>query len=505
MAEVERLKNRKAPIDMDSEEFRRLGHRLVDQVAELLDTLRNCPVTPGESPAIVRQALRADRSLADDGMDAGMLMEGTTNLLKVHSLFNGHPRFWGYITSSAAPVGILGEMLAAAVNANVGAWTLSPMASEIEAQTVRWISEFIGYRKDCGGLLVSGGNMANFICFLAARTSQAEWEVRQTGLNGKQAKQLRVYATRETHTWIMKAADLFGLGTDSIQWIETDKKQRMVPESLRQRIETDRARGEQPMLVVGTAGSVSTGTVDLLDELASVCHESEVWFHVDGAYGGFAAHAPGAPEELRGLSKADSVAVDPHKWLYAPLEAGCALVRDADALRKTFAYHPPYYHFGEETTNYVDLGMQNSRGFRALKVWLALQQVGRAAYLDMIGDDIALSKELARSLLQHPELELITQELSTATFRYIPLDLLAARGKQDVEKYLNELNTEILKRIEKSGEAFLSNAVVDNKFVLRACIVNFRTTLEDVQALPAIVLRLGREADRELRPQKLHQ
>ena len=190
--------------------------------------------------------------------------------------------------------------------------------------------------------------------------------------------------------------------------------------ALAERIAADKAAGDLPFIVVGTAGSVSTGAVDPLVEIGSLCREQGIWFHVDGAYGGFAAAVPDASADLRALADADSVAVDPHKWLYAPLEAGCALVREAEALRRAFSYHPPYYHFEEQATNYVDFGPQNSRGFRALKVWLALRQAGASGYRRMIGEDIALSRALADAVVAHPELELVTQDLSITTFRYVP-------------------------------------------------------------------------------------
>jgi len=209
---------------------------------------------------------------------------------------------------------------------------------------------------------------------------------------------------------------------------------------------------------------------------------------------------PGAAPELDGLARADSVAVDPHKWLYAPLEAGCVLVRDAAALRAAFAYHPPYYHFGVEATNYVDYGLQNSRGFRALKVWLALRQVGRQGYLRMIGDDLALARRLHERVAVHLELEPLTRALSITTFRYVPQDLRKRLRDAAAEEYLNRLNQELLDRLQKDGETFVSNAVVRGRYVLRACIVNFNTTVADVDALPGIVARSGRRIDDELRP-----
>ena len=490
---------RQAPLAMDAATFRALGHRLVDQLAESLDAVPRGPVTRDESPSAVREALDLSAPLPESGMDAGPLLERTAQLLFEHSLFNAHPRFFGYITAAPAPIGVLGDFLASAVNANVGAWTLSPAATEIESQTVRWIASFIGYPADCGGLLLSGGNMANIVCFLAARAAKAGWNVREQGVTGDSGQRLRVYGSAETHTWIQKAADIGGLGTDSIRWIPTDRNLRMDVAALRRQIEADRAAGDVPCMVVGTAGSVSTGAVDPLPDIGAVCKEYDVWFHVDGAYGGFAAAVPDAPSDLRALTTADSVAVDPHKWLYAPLEAGCALVRDPGLLRAAFAYHPPYYHFDdEEATNYVDYGPQNSRGFRALKVWLALRHVGASGYRTMIAEDIRLSQAMADAVRRCDELELVTQELSITTFRYVPRDLRPKLGNPDVERDLDSLNRHLLVRLQRGGETFVSNAVVGNRYVLRACIVNFHTTLADVEATIEIAVRMGREVNAEL-------
>jgi aromatic-L-amino-acid/L-tryptophan decarboxylase len=491
---------RVAPLAMEISEFRSAGHELVDSIATFLETLPQRPVTTGESPAAIRARLESDSPLPDSGTPAPTLLNDARDLLFEHSLFNGHPRFFGYITSAPAPIGMLGDFLAAAVNANTGAWRLAPMASEIEAQTIRWIAELTGYPTDCGGLFVSGGNMANFVGLLAARTAAAEWDVRGAGLRAPTARSLRIYASSETHTWLHKAADLSGLGTDAIRWIPTDPELRMDVGALEETLIRDRDAGEQPMMVIGTAGSVSTGAVDPLFDIARLCREHGIWFHVDGAYGAFAAAAADTPPDLRALHLADSVAVDPHKWLYSPLEAGCILVRDPETLRGAFSYHPPYYHFGEEATNYVDMGPQNSRGFRALKVWLAIRQVGRSGYARMITDDIALSRRLAALVEDHPELQGLTRGLSITTFRYVPPDLRAEVDGVGADAYLNELNEALLERIQNSGEAFVSNAVIRGCYALRACIVNFRTGEADVDALPDIVVRLGREVDAVLRP-----
>ncbi|HET7220575.1 MAG TPA: aminotransferase class V-fold PLP-dependent enzyme, partial [Vicinamibacterales bacterium] len=339
------------------------------------------------------------------------------------------------------------------------------------------------------------------VCFWAARAAKATWDVREHGAGG--SARLRVYCSAETHTWIQKAADLAGLGTSSIRWIPTGTNLAMEVDALRRAMEADAGAGAIPMMVVGTAGSVSTGAVDPLPAIAAVCREHNAWFHVDGAYGGFAAASAEAPADMIGLRDADSIAIDPHKWLYAPLEAGCALVRDPERLPAAFSYHPPYYHFEEQATNYVDCGPQNSRGFRALKVWLALRHAGAAGYRAMIAEDMRLARALADAVSHTPELQAMTQSLSITTFRYVPADLRSRLGDPDVDVYLDALNKELLDRLQRGGELFVSNAVVAGRYVLRACIVNFHTSGTDIRAVPTIVAGLGRVVDDALRPRLL--
>jgi glutamate/tyrosine decarboxylase-like PLP-dependent enzyme len=344
------------------------------------------------------------------------------------------------------------------------------------------------------------------VCFLAARVAQGGQEVRTHGLTVA-APQLTAYVSRETHTWIQKAADLFGLGTNAIRWVDADAQQRIDVAALRRRIRDDIDDGCQPFLVVGSAGTVSTGAIDPLAALRDVCDEYNLWLHVDGAYGGLAAMLEEAEPDLKALSNADSVAVDPHKWLYVPFEAGCALVRDADALINAFSYRPAYYHFEgrqeDPRTNFYELGLQNTRGFRALKVWLAIRQAGRAGYQQMIRDDIRLSQLLFAVADAHPELEAVSQGLSIATFRYVPTELQERAQDTKVAEYLDDLNTAILSYLQTGGEVFVSNAVVHKKYVLRACITNWRTDEQHVRAVPEIVARVGRELHAHMRKQVL--
>ena len=496
---------RDIPLKLTDTEFRAAGHALVDRIADLLASIETRPVAPNTTPGAIQKRL-GEANLPESGAAAGELLDQAASLLFDHSTFNGHPRFFGYITASPAPIGILADMLAAAVNANCGAWSLSPAATEIERATVRWIADFIGFPTSCGGLFVSGGNMANIVGFLAARAAyaaRAGWDLRTKGLAAGDGTRLTIYTSAETHTWVQKAAELAGLGTDAIRWIDVDDGMRMRVDRLEARIAEDRRAGFHPFIVIGTGGSVATGAVDPLPEIAALCRAEQIWFHVDGAYGAPAARVPGVPPALAALGEADSVAVDPHKWLYAPLEAGCALVRDPNALSRAFLHRPSYYHFhndgDEQRVNFYEWGLQNSRGFRALKVWLAFRQIGRAGFMKLIGDDIALARRMYDAVDAHAELEAMTLGLSITTFRYVPPDTDVPGDATDREEYLNELNSTLLTRLQDQGEVYVSNAVIDGKFALRACIVNFRTQATDVDAVPEIVVREGRRLVRELR------
>ena len=486
----------RAEIDIAPQEFRRIGHKLVDDVAAFLEGIATRPVAPGKLPSEVR-ALLGERDIPETGADAAAILAEATELLFANSTFNGHPRFFGYITASATPIGILSEMLAATVNPNVGAWQLSPAATEIELTTVRWMAQLTGFPEDCGGIFVSGGNMANMVCFVAAK-ARAMRESADPSRYGK----LRCYASAETHTWIDKAADIAGLGANNIRHLGVDADGKVSSSELHAMLEADRRDGLVPFLVIATAGTTNTGATDPVSEMADICGEHNVWLHVDGAYGAPVAALPRASEDIRAIARADSLAIDPHKWLYAPLEAGCALVRDRSELERTFSHHPHYYRFddveGEKGTNFHELGPQNSRGFRALKVWLAMRQVGRAGYVKMIGDDIALAEDLFDSVKNTPSLEPYTCELSIVTFRYVPADLRGLAGEST--EYLNKLNEQLISALQNEGEIFLSNATIDGRFLLRACIVNFRTTLADVRAVPEVVVRVGERIDAMLRP-----
>ncbi len=494
---------RKTPIELSREEFRKIGYQLIDDISDFISTIDERPVTPNESPTLLQNIL-GNSSLPEKGMPAEELISKTTNLLFNHSLLNGHPKFFGYITSSAAPLGAFADLLAATVNPNVGAHILSPIATEIEKQTIQWLAEFIGVSPDCGGILVSGGNMANFTAFLAARTAKAPKSIKEDGISNTSEK-LTIYCSKTTHTWVEKAAILFGLGSKAIRWIPTDTSNKMDNIILEETIKKDLENGCKPIMVIGTAGDVSTGVVDDLKEISAICKTYELWFHIDGAYGVPAAVIPKLKEMFEGIKEADSIALDPHKWLYNPLEVGCTLVKNPQHLLDTFSSHPEYYNFTTNdediAQNYYEYGLQNSRGFRALKVWLTLQQLGRSGYKKMIQEDIDLSELLFELADKHSELEAVSQNLSITTFRYVPLGY--ENKSDDQQHYLNKLNEEIVNELQAGGEVFLSNAIVHEKYCLRTCIVNFRTSTQDIHEVVDIIVNVGRKVHLKLNQTKI--
>jgi aromatic-L-amino-acid decarboxylase len=477
---------RNAVVEMDAAEFRKNGYQVIDKIADFLDDIRQKPVTVNASSKKLLEVI-GDESLPENGKAASDIISNATDILFNYSLFNGHPKFLGYITSSAAPITALADLLAAAVNSNVGAHVLSPVATEIEKQVIKWLGAFIGLPATFDGILVSGGNMANFTAFFAAIAVKLP-ACKIEGI-GHANKRPMVYCSKTTHTWIEKAAVLSGLGTKSLRWIPADSANRMNINILEQTIQEDKKNGLQPMMVVGTAGDVSTGAVDDLKAIAVICKQNDCWFHIDGAYGIPAAAIPELKATFEGMSEADSIALDPHKWLYTALEAGCTLVKNPNHLIQTYSSHPVYYNFNTDdqaaARNFYEFGFQNSRGFRALKVWMVLQQAGRRGYIEMIRKDIELSVLLFQLADQHPELEAISQNLSISTLRYRP------QGYP--EKDLNTLNESLLNELQQGGEVFLSNAVIMDRYCLRACIVNFRTSEKDIEEVVEIIVRVGRK------------
>ena len=487
-----------SPLDMTPDEFRNLGYEIVDRIASHLDELRDIPVAPKATPQAIRDLL-GQGAMPETSSDPREALKALTDITLANTCLNAHPRMWGYITGSPSPVGALADLVAASANPNVAGWNGAPIATEIEHQAVQWISQLLGYSDNASGILTSGGNMSNFIGVLAARKAKANWDIRQEGIDGHG---LVLYATRETHAWIEKAADLFGFGTQAIHYVETDARQRMDIDSLANHIRSDRNAGLKPFLVVGTAGTTSTGAIDPLLAIANICQKNDLWFHVDGCYGAPGVLAPHASDDLCGLRLADSLAIDAHKWLYVPLEAGCTLVRDSQHLTTAFSTNPSYYELGNDphsVTDYYAMGPQNSRGFRALKVWMTLKQAGREGYREAITQNITQAARLYELLDQQDDFEATTLSLSITTFRYVPRDIDPASSDPNITNYLNELNATLMNHIQRSGDLYLSNAVTDGTTLLRSCIVNFRTSNVDIDSVPTRIRRLAEPLDSDMR------
>jgi aromatic-L-amino-acid decarboxylase len=490
-------------LDWEPKQARELGERALDIWEELLERLRDLPVTRFEGAGRVREAVTLD--IPEEPMPVDDLVEHLREVVLEHSTYLGHPRFYAYITGAGTVPGAAADLIAAGLNANVGGWRLSPAASEIELHLTRWFARQFGLPEGAGGIIVSGGAMAGFVGLKVARDRKAGWDVRKEGVLGHPP--LVIYASEEVHNVNERAADMLGLGRDAVRLLPTDEEYRLRVDALGPAIEEDLAAGRKPIAAVGSAGTVATGAIDPLEEIAEVCAENNLWFHVDGAYGGPGVFA----EELRplyaGIERADSIAFDPHKWMYTPHSGGCILVRDFEDLPRSFSIHEQasYTFEDKEATGTgvdgIDLGPQFSRGFWALKVWVSLLAHGRKAYARRIAHDVELARYLAERAEERPEFEPVAPvTLSIACFRYVPPDLLEGEGR---EEYLDQLNERLMTELQMSGKVFPSNAVLKGRFVLRACIVNFRTEAEDMDALLDVASELGAKLDAALRPPNL--
>lgn len=470
------MSDRAATLDLPDDDLRALFEGALGLAQREIAAAQTGPIY-SEPPSAERfeRLLDDSRELPQSGESVAELLEACGALLEAGRRTS--PAFFGYVLSPASPVGIAADLLASAANQNVTAWRSSPAATEVEHLVLCWLGELVGFTSNASGVLVSGGSHANLTALLVAMHARAR--------SDDDRRTLTAHISSEAHFSSAKAASIIGV---TARTAAVDADRRIDLERLRAAIAQDRADGLEPFCIVASAGTTGTGAIDPLDELATLAADEGLWLHVDGAYGAFAANVPGVPADLASLKDADSVAVDPHKWLYAPLEAGCTLVKDPNHLIQTYSSHPVYYNFSNdeepEARNFYEYGFQNSRGFRALKVWMVLQQAGRRGFIEMIAADIGLAGSLFRLASQHPELEAISHNLSIVTFRYFP------PGYPEAD--LNTLNEALLNDLQRNGEVFLSNAVIDGKYCLRACIVNFRTSEKDIEDIIQIVVRNGR-------------
>lgn len=465
--------------------------------AEMLRGLEGeLPVAREETTAEVRAAV--DVEIPDQPMAEEELDRHLRSLVLEHSMYPGHPGFLAYISGAGTVPGAVADLLAAGLNQNSGGWRLSPAATEIEELLVGWFAAKLGIPGG-GGFITSGGAAANLVGVQLARLEKAGWDVRELGLAG--GPQLKVYSSTETHVTVDRAAEIAGMGRAGVTHIAVDPEMRMDTVALREAIEADLVAGHRPIAVVGTAGTTGTGSIDPLDAIADICDEYDLWFHVDAAYGGAAALTDSMRHLFAGLERADSVGFDPHKWLYTPLAGACLIVRDPTLLHKAFGLHASYVIEETETTGWgSDLAFMTpnfSRQFAALKIWVSLLAHGWDAYQRRIAHDVELTRYLQALVDAEPELEVVSpQRLSIVTFRYVPADLA---GDPEADGYLNDLNERIMLGVEFGGRVYPSNAVVDGRFAIRSCIVNFRTEAEEMEALVAETLRVGKAMDAELR------
>jgi aromatic-L-amino-acid decarboxylase len=489
-------------LDWDPERARAFAEGVTDIWTDVLSRLPELPVRGPWSAEEVRSAVAIP--VPEEPMPEAELLAYLREVALSWSTYPGHPRFLAYISGAGTVPGAAADLLAAGLNMNVGGWQLSPSATEIELALTRFFArEVFGLPEGSGGLITSGGAMATFVALKVARDHRAGWDVRNLGVAA--GPQLGLYLSTETHVVSDRAADMLGIGWANVRRVPVDEGFRMRVDELEAAIARDRADGVRPFAVVGTAGTVSTGAVDPLERLAEVCAREGLWFHVDAAYGGPAMLAEDLRPLMVGIERADSIAFDPHKWLSTPLTGGCVLLRDASALPASFDADPAYVHQDRERTGAgVDLGRwgpQFSRGFWALKVWVSLLAHGRRAYGRRISHDAALARYLGERVAEHPRFELACPVgLSICCFRYVPAGLPAG---PEGESYLGLLNERLVTEIQLDGRVFVSNAVLGGRPVLRACIVNFRTEAEDLDAVLAVAEELGARLDAELRPEAL--
>jgi aromatic-L-amino-acid decarboxylase len=468
----------------DWEEFRRLAHRMVDDMLDHLATLRDQPVWTPMPPA-VRTAL--DEPLPIEGEGAERVYQSFTENVLPYPNGNLHPRFFGWVQGNGTPLGMMADMLAAGITPHMAGFNQAPAL--VEERVIRWLVELMGFPESADGVLTGGGTMANTQGLAVARNMRAGFDIREAGLSDS-GRRLTVYASTETHGWLGKAVELLGLGRRSLRQVRCGADLRVDVSELRRMLDLDREAGLEPFCVVGNAGTVNTGATDDLRALATVCRDASLWFHVDGAFGALARWSERLRPIVDGIEQADSVAFDLHKWMYQPFTVACLLVRAHDAQLRTFAASASYLASAERGVvagglPFADRGLELTRPFRALKVWMSLKAHGVAAIARVIEQNVDQAAMLARLVDGHPELELVAPvPLNIVCFRFAPP--AAEPGA------LNRLNQELLLQLQESGIAVPSSTILDDRFALRCAFVNHRTRTEDVEALVDAVLRIGR-------------
>ena len=494
-----------ASLDISEDEMQELSSRVTQLVTEYFSQVSNLPVFPDTSAGETVREISA--ALRDEGEPLEQLLDDCRAIIQ-KSRHNGHPRFFGYVASPSNPPAAFADLIASALNANVTSWRSGPAATEIEHQVIEWLASLIGYgdgNHPAFGLLTSGGSMANMTALMMAHRSRSATDVSSTGLWN--ASPMTIYASDQIHMSIPKAADILGLGSAQLRLIPSDDRFRMNVRLLRETIAGDLKTGLKPFCIVASAGTVNTGAVDPLDDIATVANEFNLWFHIDGAYGALAALDETKRPLFRGIERADSISLDPHKWLYVPIDSGCLLFRDEQAAHGAFNtdaadYIKVHEQNAAEAFAFWNYGPELSRRFRALKIWLTLRYYGVRRIRRTIAEDMVMAAYLAEQIVAASDFELLAApQLSICCFRYVPKSLatqlgsLAASGESSTKlnAQLDQLNTNIMNTVQRGGRAYLSSASIRGKFALRVCITNFRTTRPDIDDTLEIIREAARK------------
>ncbi len=454
----------------------------VDFLADYFDRLETRPVLVPTTSRAIRG--RIDEPLPMAGADLGALLDTVRNVISEYSRHSGHPRMFGYVASPGTAITAIGNMIAAAMNINVTAWRSAPSGTDLERLTIDWLKEMLGYPAPAGGLLTSGGSMANFAALGAARSAKAGANVVRDGVAAA-GRRMCLYVSEESHFSMAKAAGMLGLGESNVRAVKTDERLHIDLADLERLVAADLAAGHLPFCVVANAGTTATGAFDPLAEVADFAHRHNLWMHVDAAYGGFAALAPSARHFFAGIEEADSVTLDPHKWLYLPVGCGCVLYKDPAAARAAFSHGADYTRpIGlehDEAFAFWDYGPELTRPFRALDLWLLIKFAGAGRLGKAVEENIACAKYFEELVKASDDFEMLAPvELSVFCFHYVPKGFT---GDLDV------FNERLLVTLQRAGSTYLSNARVRGRFALRGCVLNYRTTkadmvrvLEDVRA-----------------------
>ena len=469
---------------------RKLGHQMVDDMIEYLKTVRDRPVWQ-PIPETVKNKLNESLPLDPQGPDKAY--QDFRDFILPHPMGNIHPRFWGWVIGTGTVTGMFAEMLAAAMNPNLGGG--EHVANYVETQVIEWLKKIFDYPDDASGLLVSGGSMANLLGLTVARNTKAGFDIRQSGIQNETGKMV-LYGSTEMHSSLQKAVELLGLGNASLRQIPVDSEFRIDTQSLLSSILKDRIAGNSPFCVIGNSGTVNTGAIDDLNALADICQKENLWFHVDGAFGSLAALSPTLKHLVAGLEKADSIALDLHKWMFMPIEIGCVLIKNQKEHRSAFTLIPDYLAHGGDRGLAAgshwpsDYGIQLTRGFRALKAWMSIKEHGIDKYGRMIRQNVDQARYLADLIDNEHELErLAPVPLNIVCFRFFR----TGRNKE----FLNRLNQEIMIRLHENGIAVPTYTLIKDVYALRVAITNHRSRRDDFKMLVDEVLRLGRQLSQE--------